>query len=110
VGLVVPQGESFTTGNYTIRYDYSTAPADDRFSYLYLEFADSDNYYESYDNVTNSPIKIKGGLNDGNKMTIEYSGALKFYQYTEGEGWDAGTAFNGKLYYTGTVSDQQGPL
>lgn len=110
VGLAVPSGESFATGNYTIRYDYSTAPAGQNFSYLYVEVANGNEYYESYDNISNSPIKVSGGLNGGNTMTIQYNGTLKYYQFTEGVGWDAGTAFTGKLFYKGTVSDERGPL
>jgi hypothetical protein len=77
-------------------------------SYIYYESGDGEDeveYYTDSDTEDNSPVIVSGGVEDGDTMTLKFSGKLKYY-FFDGTNWVEETV-SGKFYFKGEVKDER---
>jgi hypothetical protein len=103
IELASPVDGELVKGSFSQHYNWSNADGELPISYIYLE-RDNDFYYQSPENNTDtSPVIVSGGLNDGEKMTLKFSGTLT-YEHYNGENW-VEESVSGKFYFSGVVKD-----
>lgn len=106
--LAVPEDESITSGDYPAFYNWSLPSADSKISYLYAEGGDDEEYVEFdllEDSDGSEEVKISGGVNDGEAMTVKFTGTMSYYHYdTETLEWVTENV-TAKIYFKGEVDD-----
>jgi hypothetical protein len=77
IQLGIPAGESWTAGNYPLVEVYETAEVDQNIAFIYYQ-ARPDEQTSIDVNVTEdgSPVVVSGGLEDGEAMTVKFTGPL----------------------------------
>lgn len=97
IELAVPIENDFAPGDYPQRSSLEEAEAGSNTSYIRLKREDGSKY-SSLDNL--APVKVSGGFDDGDKMTIKFKGKL-IYDPVSGSEEEVTTEF----YYSGRVQD-----
>lgn len=117
VDLLSPVGGSLTPGDYPQRdyffaYPISAPPATSTVSHIFMTINSGFThapYYGTDDgrNTDPSPVKVLGGFNNGEVMTIEFNGKLthSYYPFPE-VGWVDETS-TCKLFFSGKVLDKR---
>lgn len=107
VELAVPLGEEIGSGEFPQHSNWSGVTTN--ISYIYFETGhDEETYVEYYtDNDTedHSPVSVTGGVDDGDTMTLKFSGKLTYYSF-DGINWSQETV-SGKFYFKGKVNDER---
>ncbi len=97
-----PMDDELSKGSYPLYASFSDAPETSKISWI--SFDTVDEYYETpNDAMGEESIKLSGGFDDGDMMTISYNGSL---EYSEDETDDE---VSGKLYFKGEVQDMRTP-
>lgn len=98
--------ETFALGEFPVYGSWSLASEDSNVAYLYMESGTGNDfiqYYPADDGTDHSPVIVSGGMEDSDKMKIQFDGTLIY------DGYDGGTRVRkevtGKLYYEGIVVD-----
>jgi hypothetical protein len=101
--------DEFKKGKYPQWYFWEDAPATSRIGYVEAYSALDDLTYFSFetqeDEEDGDPVEISGGFDDGETITVKFSGDLEYYHYdaTEEE-WIAETV-SGKFTVKGEIED-----
>jgi len=109
VELAVPGDAGHGPGEFPQYYNWSDPDAaETNMSYIYFETGEGNSYVECYspdesDFVDHSPVIVTGGFDDGDTMTMKFSGGLVIYYY-DGANW-VYDEVETKLYFKGEVSD-----
>lgn len=99
VQLAIPEEEEFTEGDYPLYDDIDDLPLSGSLAWLSLETED-DVYFQTPDGtIDGDEVSISGGFDDGDRMTIRFSGTLNNSTGMTDE--DA----EGKIYFRGEVED-----
>ena len=112
VELAVLSGSDFEAGEHPLYYSLSEAFTDEsNASYIYYRsIVDNETsfYCDTPSETTHPSVVVKGGLDDGDKMTMKFSGDLEI-EYFDGANW-VEEEMAGSFYLTGTVIDEQPPM
>ena len=106
VELAVPAANGFEPGEFPIYYSFSSAPAESNISYIWYENAANDETYfdcESPETSEHESVVVSGGFDDGETMTVKFTGKLRVYYY-DGMNW-VDEELTGKVYFKGEVND-----
>lgn len=104
IDLAVPGGTSFTTGDYP-QANWNALELNQLASYIYLESGVENEYISLESIADDAPVKVSGGFEDGEKMTLKFTGTL-YYEYYNGTNWVV-DEITGNFNFTGTVQDER---
>jgi hypothetical protein len=108
IEISTPNTNTLGPDEFPQHSSWSAVPATSNMSYVYLESGEGNDYVEIYtedDNADLSPVKVTGGIDDGDMMTFQFNGKLAYYSYN-GTNW-VETAEDAKLFFRGTVIDKR---
>lgn len=105
VDLAIPNDEEFAPGDFPQDY-YWEINADAKAGYIEMETENEDYIVTPSSNTEHSPIKIKGGFDDGETITFSFEGKL---EYSRPDGTDEGltTVEDSKLSFQGKIIDKR---
>lgn len=106
VELGTPVAGEIGAGEFPLFESYNDTPANSNMGYVYMESGEDDAYFEYYvpdDQVNGNPVVVSGGVEDGENMTLKFSGTLTYYHFN-GTNWVDESA-TGKFYFKGEVED-----
>jgi hypothetical protein len=99
VRLAVPEGEDVTTGDYPLYDNIEDLPLSGSLAWLSLETEDDVEFQTPNGTIDGDEVSISGGVDDGDRMTIRFSGTLTNSTGIEDEDSE------GKIYFKGEVQD-----
>jgi hypothetical protein len=108
IELAVPLEHEVEAGEYPQYNNWSLPENDENMSYIYLESGEGNDYFEYYTediDENHEPVVVTGGVDDGDKMTVKFSGRLTYYYYN-GTNW-VENSVSGKFYFSGRVQDMR---
>lgn len=105
IELGIPGGTTFAPGNYPQNSNWGDLDGTELVSFIYFESGEGNDYKELGTITDGSSIKVSGGFDDGEKMTLKFTGAL-YYEYFDGVNWvenEITSSFN----FSGKVQDER---
>lgn len=95
--------ESFSPAYYFQSTSWSTQVGD-FYSYLYATSRDESSLFTDADD---SPIKISGGFNDGDKMKLQFTGELNYSRLDQSSGNVINSDEEVVFYFEGIIDDRR---
>lgn len=95
------------SGEYPQFGDWPAAQDDSKISWVYMHSAINGNFSITTpegNTIDRSPVIVKGGFEDGNKMTLEFEGPLDF---DDNNSIEPTQCVLGKIYFSGKVHDRR---
>jgi hypothetical protein len=109
IRLNVPNGEQFAAAEFPLFVSSNLATENQNYGYVLFRSGEGDElveYYHKDENEDHSPVIVSGGFEDGEKMTLKFSGKLTFkHKDPNSANWVEETV-SGKFYFSGTVQDK----
>jgi len=105
IELAVPAENDFASGDFPQLSNWGDAEDDANISYIYLENED-ESYYSTDSEEDQSLVKVSGGFDDGDKMTLKFKGKLSYYYY-DNELGSIEEEQTIEFYYSGRVVDKR---
>lgn len=99
VQLAVPEGEAITTGDYPLYSNIEDLPLSGSLAWLSIETEDDVYFQTPEGTIDGEEVRISGGVDEGDQMTIRFNGTLTNSTGIEDE--DA----EGTIYFRGEVED-----
>jgi len=102
--------DAVDVGTFPAFWDWGLTPETSSFGYVYAEIGEEvDEEFVSLDLLEDADgsdkITVSGGLDDGDTMTIKFTGTMEYYHFdAETEEWVT-EDITGNLYFKGEVED-----